>query len=206
MGYHYWRAIACNYKGKEHEFKEVVVKDAEVLGVLAALLVTVALAGLSLTDGGFAMPSTLRTSYVTVMFFGLCSSGLALYISSRNVLTLNKIPADEMSQLLNTLEEVDQFELASSPLFKRVSRNKLDQPAGNAFPLFVMSLLSILVGAVLGIQLLYDDLCTMICVALALVTVAYASMVELNHGQAVRHFVQHRTVDSSCESEEGAAV
>eukprot|EP00931_Biecheleriopsis_adriatica_P123538 TRINITY_DN98593_c0_g1_i1.p1 TRINITY_DN98593_c0_g1~~TRINITY_DN98593_c0_g1_i1.p1 ORF type:complete len:197 (+),score=24.60 TRINITY_DN98593_c0_g1_i1:45-635(+) len=180
MGRRYWRSVARNYEGKETEFKDVVIKDAEVLGVLAALLVTVALAGLAMSDGGLSQQSALRTTYVSFMFLALCTSGLALYISSRNVLTLNKLPATDISRLLDTLEYLETVW------------------ASNAFPFFVVSLLSILIAATLGVNLLYNDhLCTQISIALALLSAGYAFLIERSHVSAVKEFIngQHCSGD-----------
>ncbi|CAE7575815.1 hscB [Symbiodinium sp. KB8] len=139
---HYWRAVLHAHGGDQEKLKEVVVKDAEIVGILGALVLTITVAGLAVVDAKLAKSSLVRTLYVALAFCSFVFSLISLMISSRLLLSINRLPAKDA---LACLEELDRA------------------GAAHAYWWFSRSLLFLLFAVLISVYLLYDSLCFAIC-------------------------------------------
>ncbi|CAE7762435.1 hscB [Symbiodinium sp. CCMP2456] len=139
---HYWRAVLHAHGGDQEKLKEVVVKDAEIVGILGALVLTITVAGLAIVDAKLADSSLVRTVYVALAFCSFVFSLISLMISSRLLLSINRLPAKDA---LACLEELDRA------------------GAAHAYWWFSRSLLFLLFAVLISVYLLYDALCFAIC-------------------------------------------
>lgn len=127
--------------------QDIVVKDAEVVGILAALVTTITVAGFQLAAPHLDKRYWLRMVYVTCSFLSFVFSLVSLMTASRVLLSINKLnPRNVLSCLesLNTWGAVD------------------------AFWWFNRSLQCLLISSVLSIYVLFDSTCFAICCTCAL--------------------------------------
>lgn len=166
----YWRHLQTNFQYDDSKIKEMVIKDSEVIGISAAILLTVSAAGLTVADGALGIESWVRVAYVTVMFMSAMSAFLACYQSARMVLTLNKTPAKLVVKCMVMLQRKHVF-----------------------FPYgwFMIANITLIAGMVIGVEQLYGSPCFKICTALgsgAVVCFAYSEYQHVSLGQADFHY------------------
>ncbi|CAE7501526.1 hscB, partial [Symbiodinium pilosum] len=126
---------------------EIIVKDAEVVGILAALVLTITVAGLAIVDAKLSESSWARTAYVALAFCSFVFSLISLMISSRLLLSINRLHSKDV---LMCMEALDSW------------------GASHAFWWFARSLEFLLFAVLLSVYLLYDGLCLAVCCALSL--------------------------------------
>ena len=123
------------------------MKDAEVVGILAALVLTITVAGLAIVDAKLAHASWVRTVYVALGFCSFVFSLISLMISSRLLLSINRLNAKDVLACSEALD---------------------GRGASHAFWWFSRSLEFLLLSVLVSVYLLYDEICFAICGALAL--------------------------------------
>ena len=138
----YWRGVLEANDGDAMKLKEVVLKDSEVVGVLAALVLTITVAGLTIVDAKLAKSSCFRSIYVILMFSSFASSLTSLLMASRMLLSINKLhPKD----VLAAVEDLSGWH------------------ASDAYRWFQASLYLLLLAVEVSVYLLYDSICFLLC-------------------------------------------
>lgn len=160
----YWRGVLEANDGDAQRLKEVVVKDSEIVGVLAALVLTITVAGLTIVDAKLSKSSWFRSIYVILIFLSFISSLISLMTASRMVLSINKLPPKDV---LAAIEALQRWGVT------------------NSYNWFQASLYLLLFAVDTSVFLLYDRVCFALCSAIALVPCAMMCWLNRSHMQVI---------------------
>ncbi|CAK8985480.1 unnamed protein product [Durusdinium trenchii] len=144
----YWRLVLEENDGDEQKLKDIVLKDTEVVGILAALVLTITVAVSTVVHSELKQPSYWRLIYVTLGFCSFIFSLISLMIASRLLLSINKLHPRKVLRCLELLEK--------------------GWASVDGFWWFHRSLIFLLLSVLISVYLLYGQSCFIICCVLGL--------------------------------------
>lgn len=159
----------------DDSLQEIVVKDAEVVGILAALVTTITVAGFTIAQRELDKYYWFRL----ISFLSFVFSLISLMTASRLLLSINKLHPRNVLQCLESLDDV--------------------WGAVDAFWWFNRSLQFLLISAALSIYVLLDALSFAICAAISLLPFCMMWYLHKAHTSVVWPMINIK--DSQCSDE-----